>query len=254
MVLEAIESIKRQHYSDLEIIVVDDGSTDNTRAEIKAIFPEIRQVKLAGVGPGPARNAGVAASSGGILIFLDSDDIWLENHITQLTDTISRGFQVAYGTTKTMDEIGGEDFLIPEIDDGIEGDCFEALLRWCFLVPSSLAVSRKAFMAVGGFDDVACGEDWTFFLKLSAKFPFGFTGPLPITLRRLHQGSLCFLGDKKKLLAIINQVYIFLKTEPRATADHRNHLTMLHEWTAANMDQWSTVQDWYLAMLKEKII
>ena len=149
MVLEAIESIKRQHYSDLEIIVVDDGSTDNTRAEIKSIFPEIRQVKLAGVGPGPARNAGVAASSGGILMFLDSDDIWLENHIRQLTDTISRGFQVAYGTTKTMDEIGGEDFLIPDINDWIEGDCFEALLRWCFLVhihssqPQSLYGSRR---------------------------------------------------------------------------------------------------------------
>jgi glycosyltransferase involved in cell wall biosynthesis len=254
MVLEAIESIKRQHYSDLEIIVVDDGSTDNTRTEIKSMFPEIRQVKLDGVGPGLARNAGVEASSGDIIMFLDSDDLWLENHARQLLDTINRGFQIAYGTTKTIDEIGDSDFLIPDMGDGIEGDCFEPLLRWCFLVPSSLAVSRKAFMTVGGFDNVDCGEDWTFFLKLSAQFPFGFAGPHPITLRKLHKGSLCFLSDKKKLLAIINQVYIFLKTEPRATADHRNHFTMLHEWTAANMDQWSTVQDWYLAMLKEKII
>jgi glycosyltransferase involved in cell wall biosynthesis len=254
MVLEAIESIKRQHYSDLEIIVVDDGSTDNTRTEIKSMFPEIRQVKLDGVGPGLARNAGAEASSGDILMFLDSDDLWLENHARQLSDTINCRFQVAYGTTKTIDEIGDSDFLIPDMGDGIEGDCFEPLLRWCFLVPSSLAVSRKAFMAVGGFDNVACGEDWTFFLKLSAQFSFGFTGPLPITLRKLHKGSLCFLNDKKKLLAIINQVYTFLENEPRATAALRDHFTMLHEWTAANMDQWSTVQDWHLEMLKEKII
>jgi glycosyltransferase involved in cell wall biosynthesis len=254
MVLEAIESIKRQHYSDLEIIVVDDGSTDNTRTEIKSMFPEILQVKLDGVGPGLARNAGADASSGDILMFLDSDDLWLENHARQLLDTMSRGFQVAYGTTKTIDEIGASDFLIPDMGDGIEGDCFEPLLRWCFLVPSSLAVSRKAFMTVGGFDNVDCGEDWTFFLKLSAQFPFGFAGPHPITLRKLHKGSLCFLSDKKKLLAIINQVYTFLENEPRATAAHRDHFTMLHEWTATNMDQWSTVQDWYLEMLKEKII
>ena len=254
MVLEAIESIKRQHYSDLEIIVVDDGSTDNTRAEIKSMFPEIHQVKLDGVGPGLARNAGVTASSGDILMFLDSDDIWLENHARRLIDTINRGFQVAYGTTKTIDEIGEKDFLIPDKGKEVEGDCFEPLLRWCFLVPSSVALNRKTFMSVGGFDNLACGEDWTFFLKLSARFPFGYAGSRPITSRRLHRGSLCFLSDKKKLLAIINQVYTFLENEPRATAAHRNHFTMLHEWTAANMDQWATVQDWYLGMLRDKII
>jgi glycosyltransferase involved in cell wall biosynthesis len=254
MVLEAIESIRRQDHSHLEIIVVDDGSTDNTQAEIKSRVPEIRQVRLNGAGPGPARNAGVAASSGDILMFLDSDDLWLENHVRQLQDTLNLGYQVAYGVTKTIDEIRGSDFLIPDKGERIEGDCFDALTRWCFLVPSSVAISRKAFMAVGGFDNVACGEDWTFFLKLSARFPFGYAGPLPITLRRLRRGSLCFLSDKKKLLVIINQVFTVLENEPRATAAHRNHFTMLHEWTAANMDQWSTVQDWYLEMLKENII
>jgi hypothetical protein len=254
MVLEAIESIMLQNYSAIEIIVVDDGSTDNTRAEIKSIFPEIRLVKSNGVGPGPARNAGVDASSGDMLMFLDSDDLWLENHVQQLQKTLKRGFQVAYGATKTNDEIGGSDFLIPDKGEGIEGDCFDPLLRWCFLVPSALAVSRKAFMAVNGFDNVACGEDWTFFIKLAAQFPFGYAGPSPITLRKLHRGSLCFLSDKKKLLAMINHIFTILENEPRATVAHRNHFTMLHEWTAANMDQWSTVQDWYLAMNQEKII
>jgi glycosyltransferase involved in cell wall biosynthesis len=236
MVLEAIESIRQQQCADLEIIVVDDGSTDHTRAEIKSMFPEILLVKRNGVGPGLARNAGVDASNGDILMFLDSDDLWLENHIQQLVDVLNRGFQVAYGTTKTSDEISGRDFLIPDKGEGLEGDCFEALLRWCFLVPSSIALSRKTFMAVGGFDTVACGEDWTFFLKLSARFPFGYAGPM------------------KKLLAIINQVFSVLENEPRATAAHRNHFSRLYDWTAANMDQWSTVQDWYLQMLREKII
>jgi len=254
MVLEAIESIRRQLYSDLEIIVVDDGSTDDTRAEIKSIFPEVLLVRLKGSGPGLARNAGVAASSGNILMFLDSDDLWLENHVQKLQDVLKRGFQVAYGTTKTIDEIGGRDFLIPDEGEGVEGDCFDRLLRWCFLVPSSIAINRESFMAAGGFDSVTCGEDWTFFLKLAAQFPFGFSGPHPVTIRRLHRESLCFVRDKKKLLAIINQVYTFLENEPRATAAHHNHFTMLHEWTAANMDRWATVQDWYLEMLREKII
>ena len=128
------------------------------------------------------------------------------------------------------------------------------LLRWCFLVPSAMALKRETFQEIGGFAPVSCGEDWMFFLKLAAKFPFGFAGPEPVTLRRLHRGSLCFLSDKKKLLAIITQMLSVLENEPRATVTDWNHFKMLRDWTADNMTQWSTVQDWYLAMLQEKII
>ena len=227
MVLEALKSVGRQGCPGLEIIVVDDGSTDNTLVEVKCKFPDIRTVKLGGIGPGLARNAGVAASTGDVLMFLDSDDLWITDHVRKLMDVFARGFQVAYGTSKTTDEVGGTDFFIPEKGAGIEGDCFDALLRWCFLLPSSMALKREAFVSVGGFNDLSCGEDWIFFLKLSSLFPFGFTGPEPITLRRLHRGSLCFLSDKKKLLAIINQILTFLENEPRATAVQKNHFTSL---------------------------
>jgi glycosyltransferase involved in cell wall biosynthesis len=214
----------------------------------------VKQVLLNGEGPGTARNAGVSASSGDILMFLDSDDIWLENHVQQLFSVFQRGFQVAYGVTLTRDEVAGGDFLIPEKGAGLEGDCFSALLRWCFMVPSSIALHRDVFIKIGGFDDIAYGEDWTFFLKLGARYPFGFAGPEPITIRRLHHGSLCFLNDRKNLLAIINQVLRVLESEPRATASHHEHFRLLQKWTTANMDRWSTVQDWYQAMQREKII
>ncbi|MBW1903306.1 MAG: glycosyltransferase, partial [Deltaproteobacteria bacterium] len=210
--------------------------------------------KLHDAGPGPARNAGVAASNGDLLMFLDSDDLWLDNHVHKLLDVFSRGYQVAYGTSQTIDEVGGTKFFIPEDGAGPEGDCFEALLRWCFMVPSAMALKREAFEEMGGFDDISYGEDWIFFLKLAGRFPFGFAGPEPITLRRLHRGSLCFLSDKKKLLAIINQVITFLENEPKATTVQRNHFKMLREWTANHSDRWTSVQDWYQSMLKEKII
>jgi glycosyltransferase involved in cell wall biosynthesis len=254
MTLAAIESVRRQNFFDLEITVVDDGSTDNTPDEVEALFPGINLVRLDGVGPGQARNAGAAASKGDILMFLDSDDLWLDNHVQQLVNVLKRGYQVAYGVARTQHELGGDDFLIPENGAGPEGDCFHALLRWCFLVPSAMALKRETFEDVGGFPSFSCGEDWMFFLKLAARFPFGFTGPEPITLRRLHRGSLCFLSDKKKLLAIISQVLSVLENEPRATAAQCSHFKMLHCWTADNLTQWSTVQDWYLSMLQEKII
>jgi glycosyltransferase involved in cell wall biosynthesis len=254
MTLAAIESVMRQRFFDVEVIVVDDGSTDNTLHQVTALFPEINTIKLDGVGPGRARNAGAAAAKGDILMFLDSDDLWLDNHVQQLLNVLKRGFQVAYGVARTRHEIGGADFLIPENGAGPEGDCFHALLRWCFLVPSAMALKRETFEEIGGFTSLACGEDWIFFLRLAAQFPFGFAGPAPITLRRLHAGSLCFLSDKKKLLAMISQVLTFLENEPRATAAHCRHFKMLHAWTASHTAQWPTVQDWYLSLLQEKII
>ena len=254
MVLEALESVRRQQYNDMEIILVDDGSDDNTQSEVGSLFPEVKLVRLNGEGPGAARNAGASVSSGEILMFLDSDDVWLGNHVQQLLAVFTRGFKIAYGVALTQDEISGCDFLIPENGLGLEGDCFSALLRWCFLVPSAMALRRNTFREIGGFDTVTHGEDWIFFLKLGASHPFGFAGPEPITLRRLHHGSLCFLSDRKNLLAIINQVLRVLEKEPRATASHHDHFRMLREWTAANLDRWSTVQDWYQAMQMEKII
>jgi glycosyltransferase involved in cell wall biosynthesis len=254
MVLEALESVRQQQYHGMEIILVDDGSDDNTQSEVGSLFPEVKQVRLNGEGPGAARNAGVSTASGEILMFLDSDDIWLGNHVQQLLAVFTRGFKVAYGVALTQDEVSGGDFLIPENGSGLEGDCFSSLLRWCFLVPSAMALHRNTFREIGGFDTVAHGEDWTFFLKLGARYPFGFAGPEPITLRRLHHGSLCFLRDRKNLLVIINQVLRVLENEPRATATHHNHFRMVREWTAANLDRWATVQDWYQAMKMEKII
>jgi glycosyltransferase involved in cell wall biosynthesis len=254
MVLGAIESIRLQNYDDLQIIVVDDGSEDSTVDEITANFPEVHVVQSQGLGPGRARNAGISASDSDIFMFLDSDDIWMDNHVQQLENVLKRGFQVAYGTTLTRDEINGTDFLIPENGAGLEGDCFSALIRWCFLVPSTVAITQKALKQVGGFAPVSCGEDWQFFLRLSARFAFGFAGPRPLTLRRLHEGSICFLKGREKLLAIVNQVLNVLEKEPRATREDCERLKMLCSWTAEHTTSWSTVQEWYQTLKQEKLI
>jgi glycosyltransferase involved in cell wall biosynthesis len=254
MVLEAIKSARRQECSGMEIILVDDGSTDDTIAAVISRFPEVHTIRVHEAGPGPARNAGAAAACGDILMFLDSDDLWLDNHLQQLVNTLNRGFQVAYGVAYTIDEVDGTGFLIPANGAGIEGDCFCALLRWCFLVPSAMAVQKDVFAEIGGFPPAACGEDWIFFLELAAKYPFGFTGPAPITLRRLHRNSLCFLSSKKKLLDITRQMLTVLENQPRATASDYDHFRRLHDWTAAHKREWSTVQEWYLAMQQENMI
>jgi glycosyltransferase involved in cell wall biosynthesis len=254
MVLQALESITQQQWNGLEVIVVDDGSSDNTCPEVIANFPDVQLILLDGMGPGKARNAGADAAQGDYLMFLDSDDLWLDGHIEKLMEVLNYGFEVAYGTTSTIDEINGGQFLIPENGSGLEGDCFNEMLRWCFMVPSATALSRKAFQSVGGFCDAQYGEDWTFFTRLAAQYPFGFAGPEPITLRRLHAGSLCFLADGQKPLAIIRQMLTVVKNEPRATNADQRRFMMLEEWTSRNAGRWSTIQEWYQSMLQEDII
>lgn len=75
---EAIDSIKRQTFKDYEIIVVDDGSTDNTK-EILEKFKDVRYIPLAHGGIATARNAAVKAARGKWIAFLDSDDMWIRN-------------------------------------------------------------------------------------------------------------------------------------------------------------------------------
>jgi len=254
MVLQAIQSVLDQQLPDLEVIVVDDGSTDNTYNEVKYRYPEVKLISQDGVGPGQARNAGVDISDGKTIMFLDSDDLWLADHVVNLQAILDRGFEVAYGTTSTIDEINGGQFLIPENGTGPEGDCFNEMLRWCFMVPSAVALSRQAFQIAGGFGEEQHGEDWTFFTRLAARYPFGFAGPKPITLRRLHAGSLCCLADRQKPVAIIRQMLTLVKNEPRTTDADQRRFMMLEEWTSRHIGRWSSIQEWYKSMEQEEII
>ena len=77
MVREAIESVLAQSYADRELIVVDDGSTDGTRAAVAAFLPQLTYIYQEHQGVSAARNRGAAMARGEYLAFLDSDDLWL---------------------------------------------------------------------------------------------------------------------------------------------------------------------------------
>jgi glycosyltransferase involved in cell wall biosynthesis len=254
MVVQAIASAVGQQGWSPEIVMVDDGSVDSTVNAVKEMFPEIVVVETSGLGPGLARNAGVEAASGDVLMFLDSDDLWFPHHVEALIRVLTKGFLVAYGVTRTINEVNGGEFTIPDGLDYTEGDCFRHLLRWCFLVPSATAIKREAFAAVNGFGAEPLCEDWIFFLKLAARFPFGFaTGP-PITLRRLHNGSLCSLTDKSKILQLVRALILFLENEPRVEFKDVAHFMRLEQFIEQRGNDWLTIQDWYVAMLAEGII
>jgi len=252
MTCRAIASVVAQDIPVREIIVVDDGSTDHTAALVAARFPEVRLLQRSGLGPGLARNAGVATARGEVVMFLDSDDLWLEGHVASLMRTLARGYSVVYGVTKNCDLVGGGEFFIPEPDMALEGQCLAGLACWCFLLPSAMAVTKEAFAAVGGFGPGELGEDWSFFIRLAQRFPFGFCGKEPITLRHLHSDSLCNGAFAERLETLLASVSRAL-AETGAAAENRVRFQALADWTRQQGD-WQTIQQWYIALKQEELL
>jgi glycosyltransferase involved in cell wall biosynthesis len=179
---EAIESVLNQTRPAKEIIVVDDASTDRT-AGIARSFGERVKVLVNEVnsGPGHSRNAGVAASTGDYLAFLDADDKWLPVHLDNLAGLLDKwpeaGF--AYGLVQvfgTRSELGPH---FPDLTSDVPHSIFLRLMRTTVLLPTTALVRRKSFDAVEGFKEIVemrrgrrvQVEDYDFFLRLSAHYP-----------------------------------------------------------------------------------
>lgn len=92
---EAIESVLRQTVQPLEIILVDDGSTDSSAAKAKEYLPEVKLIRQENKGISGARNTGIKEAKGEIFAFLDSDDIWPENHIEVLLPVLKEDENLA---------------------------------------------------------------------------------------------------------------------------------------------------------------
>jgi glycosyltransferase involved in cell wall biosynthesis len=183
MVVEAVESVLQQSCNSLEIIVVDDGSTDATAKSLSTIFPEILVLQQANAERGAARNRGARAARGRYLCFLDSDDLFEPWHVAQLSAFLElndpSGASSAYAPVVSAPAV----IWNPE-----SGQCrslkaalalrrrplAEACLLGTVLPVQGLFVSPAAMSAVGGFPEdraVARSEDWVFLARLAARFP-----------------------------------------------------------------------------------
>lgn len=253
-VKNAIYSVIGQTWPIDEIVVVDDGSVDGTSDMIQREYPFVRIVMTEGAGPGEARNAGILASSCDVVMFLDSDDVWLPDHANHLISRIQNGFQVAYGITQNYNQLNGDEFYIPDKRIGISGNCFHAIAKWCFTVPSSVAVTRNAFDQVGGFPDLPMGEDWAFLIKAASLFEFGFAEQL-VTTRYLHSGSLCSSENlSKKILMILKNIKRILSEISITTERDLYFIRQAIPIVSQKGDKWTTFQDFYAAVRKKGLL
>ncbi len=162
VIVRTLESVFAQTLQPREIIVVDDGSTDDTAQQVKAFEPRVRYIHQENTGDGPARNTGIAAAGGDWLAFLDHDDEWLPHKLETQWAHLQRHPQLCWSETNYFQKYGeiqkpaGDPQLIQTALGGQEyfPNYFDAHLRH---IPSPISavmmVHRDLFSRAGLFDN-----------------------------------------------------------------------------------------------------
>jgi glycosyltransferase involved in cell wall biosynthesis len=171
----ALDSVLSQTYKNIEIIVVDDGSTDNTHEIIDAYDRQINSFTQLNNGASSARNQGVRLAKGGIIAFLDSDDKWHPNKLKTQVEVLNKFPEIGFCSTKLKFVSESEAINFSKIDITgpsnirIELD-FKKIFSNPYFGTPSVVITKKHFLSCGGFDEsFKTAEDVDLWLRASYK-------------------------------------------------------------------------------------
>jgi len=183
MICETIENVFAQTYSNFELIIVDDGSTDDTLSKLRAYGDRIRVISQENAGPAVARNRGAEAARGKIIAFQDSDDLWrptkLERQLALLEANPSAPCCLSNILMRIVDgrEYTSFDHSLIKFqhEAGIWTNVTDILATRFVLFNQAVAIRRKVFEKIGGFDEsIRFLEDYDLPLRLSFEGPWAF--------------------------------------------------------------------------------
>ena len=213
LIKRALDSVISQTYPIHEIIVVDNGSTDNTILMLSENYPFVKILKEKRLGVSSARNAGIRAAKGDWLALLDSDDAWHTTKIERQLDCYSSiGKDCRLIHTSEIWYKNGKLLNQKKKHKKLGGNIFSECVRLCCVSPSSSLIRKDIFYDVGHFDEElpAC-EDYDFWLRISCREEVLFVDE-PLTIKfGGHKGQLSkkYWGmDRFRVIAlekIINQ-------------------------------------------------
>lgn len=206
---QTLSAIRSQSVKPAEIVVVDDGSTDDTR-DVVGRYPDVRYVRIENSGVCRARNLGVETSSGDLIAFCDSDDLWLATHLEEQLRALGASGGSEYCFTNFRFVVDGRwaertvldrapaDFWperrrSPHPDTlVVDVPLYDRLIRFQPIFPSTLLMSRGFFERVGGFDERFAGittEDFEFTLRCNEHAGAVVCLPASVGIRK-HGGNV----------------------------------------------------------------
>jgi glycosyltransferase involved in cell wall biosynthesis len=195
-IAECLDSIKNQTYINYEVIIVNDGSTDNSEDIIKKYLTDkrFRYIKQENAGQTKAKNRGILESRGDLIAFLDADDVWMSDKLeSQLPLFNDDKVGVVYSRStlidndsKIIDKKSKNEYMKPR-----RGDVTEYLMYDNFVPFSSAIVKKKCLELFGGFNEsLPMGIDWDLWLRISTRFQFDYCENKLLFYRVGHSGQM----------------------------------------------------------------
>jgi len=237
-VSQAVDSVLAQTYPDLEMIVVDDGSTDHTQAVLAGYGREIRTIYQENRGPAAARNMGFLTSHGDCVLFLDSDDRLKPNMLELLVSSLKAqpDLGLVYSAWQQINEDGTR--VLGEVRPNKQGQVLKEIVRRdLFFFPGAAVIRRECLERVGPFDESLYGcEDADMWLRLArAGYAFGYID-LPLFQYRFHAGSITGNIDLRQVrswLASLDKFFADPDLPDEIRALEGEAYSILHYETAA---------------------
>ena len=213
---ETLESVLRQTFTDFEVLLVDDGSTDSTvQWASELVDSRVKLITQENQGVCVARNTGIAHALGEYVAFLDSDDLWeptkLEKQVRYFEDNPSLG--LVHTWLALIDEQGNLTGRV--LTSNAEGDVWEQLVQKNTVACSSTMVRRCCFEALGGFDsNLRVAEDWDMWIRMAERYQFGLIQePLVRYRQRINSKSKNYPKRIQDLHRIIEKAFQFAPSE-----------------------------------------
>ena len=184
MVTEAVESVLAQEMTDFELIVVDDGSTDETEERLSIFGSRLKYYQQENAGVSAARNRGLEFSTAPLVAFLDSDDLWLPSKLHLQHNYMMEHPEVHICQTEEIWWRNNRQVNPKKHHRKPSGDIFRRSLHLCLVSPSAVMLKASLLEKVGYFDeDLPAAEDYDLWLRVSVEYPVPLL-PHPLVIKR----------------------------------------------------------------------
>ena len=199
-ILRAVESVLNQTYTDLEVVIIDDGSTDGTADIVNGIEDErIKYVVLEeNGGPSNARNVGVQMAEGEWIAFQDSDDCWHNDKLEKQMEYAKKNprYSLVYCMSMNCFQDGRKLAApVEPLPDVMEGRMVRTLLKRNVVDTPTMFMKRECFLDVGGFDVTYNAlEDWEFMTRFARAYEIGYVPEILMESYMLNDGVSSNVG------------------------------------------------------------
>ena len=207
---ETVDSVLKQTLTDFELLIINDGSTDNTLEIVESIAdPRIKIFSYPNKGLSASRNRGIREAASDLITFLDADDLWSSDKLATQHQVLTEHplADVAYSWTDYIDE--NSEFLQAGLHITANGDVLAKLLTVNFIESgSNVLIRQSALRSVGFFDEsLPAAEDWDMWLRLAQASEFVAVSAVQVFYRRTSSMSSNVVRQEQACLTVINRAF-----------------------------------------------